>query len=486
MSTAKDKDGLRLPTVGVSVEGGVGLLTLGRPAANNAMNFELLEDLAGAVRWCGAPGRMRALVITGAGRDFSVGGDLETLRRGVGDGAAAGRGPGRLAAELGKTIVAVQEMRCPVIAAINGRAGGGGFSLALACDVRVASERAVLDFAYHRIGATPDGGMTWFLPAVVGPSRARELLLEAPIIRAQRALEERLVSRAALSRDRQAALRRFPPGHAGRAARRGAARARGEPALRAGSSTAARRRGWGIGMMLPSDGPAPLLAGLLPAAAATAEALEDDEGVALFPEEAAAVEAAVRARRAAFSTGRACARRALSSLGIAPVAIAVGRGGAPRWPAGIVGSITHCDGFRGAAVARARDLGSIGIDAEPNRPLPDRVLPRIALEGERAMVRELASSEPGVCWDRLLFSAKEAVYKTYYPLGTRLTFSLASLSFDVDAHAFEVRIDSRAISASPAMTLSARWTATDHLVVAAVTGRLPDCHPKARTAARSS
>jgi 2-(1,2-epoxy-1,2-dihydrophenyl)acetyl-CoA isomerase len=195
VSTANNKDELRLSAVGVSVEGQVGLLSLGRPAASNAMDFELLEDLAKAVSWCSAPGRLQALVVTGSGRDFSVGGDLETLQRGVGDGSAADRSPGRLAAELGKTILAIQAMRCPVIAAINGRAGGGGFSLALACDLRVASERSVLDFAYQRIGATPDGGMTWFLPAIVGPSRARELLLEAPIIRAQRALDERLVSR---------------------------------------------------------------------------------------------------------------------------------------------------------------------------------------------------------------------------------------------------------------------------------------------------
>jgi enterobactin synthetase component D / holo-[acyl-carrier protein] synthase len=228
-----------------------------------------------------------------------------------------------------------------------------------------------------------------------------------------------------------------------------------------------------------SGGSAPLLAGLLPPAAVVAEAFQDDDGAALFPDEAAAIESAVQTRRVAFRTGRACARRALVGLGVAPVPIAVGTGGAPRWPAGIVGSITHCHGYRGAAVARARDLASLGIDAEPNQPLPHRVLPRIALASERAMVRELAASEPRVCWDRLLFSAKEAVYKAYYPLGIRLTFSLATLSFDANAHAFEVQIDSPATLASPALTLSARWTATDHLIVTAVACQLGDGHVRA-------
>jgi 2-(1,2-epoxy-1,2-dihydrophenyl)acetyl-CoA isomerase len=81
-----------------------------------------------------------------------------------------------------------------VIAAINGPAAGAGFSLALACDLRVASERAFLAPAYGRIGASPDGGMTYFLPRVVGPSRAIEILLEDPNMTAQEALAERLVS----------------------------------------------------------------------------------------------------------------------------------------------------------------------------------------------------------------------------------------------------------------------------------------------------
>jgi enoyl-CoA hydratase/carnithine racemase len=81
-----------------------------------------------------------------------------------------------------------------VIAAVNGPAAGAGFSLALACDLRVASESAFFACAYGRIGASPDGGMTYFLPRVVGPSRALEILLEDPNISASDALAERLVS----------------------------------------------------------------------------------------------------------------------------------------------------------------------------------------------------------------------------------------------------------------------------------------------------
>jgi enoyl-CoA hydratase/carnithine racemase len=81
-----------------------------------------------------------------------------------------------------------------VIAAVNGPAAGAGFSLALACDLRIASEAAFFACAYGRIGASPDGGMTYFLPRVVGPSRALEILLEDPNMSAQDALAERIVS----------------------------------------------------------------------------------------------------------------------------------------------------------------------------------------------------------------------------------------------------------------------------------------------------
>ena len=100
----------------------------------------------------------------------------------------------RGAEALHAAIVDLRRIPYPVICAVNGPAAGAGFSLALACDIRIASEAAFFASAYGRIGASPDGGMTYFLPRVVGPSRALELLLEDPNMKAQDALAERIVA----------------------------------------------------------------------------------------------------------------------------------------------------------------------------------------------------------------------------------------------------------------------------------------------------
>jgi 4'-phosphopantetheinyl transferase EntD len=160
----------------------------------------------------------------------------------------------------------------------------------------------------------------------------------------------------------------------------------------------------------------------------------------LFPEERQALCRAVAQRRREFTTGRACAREALARLGLPRQAIPA-VAGAPRWPEGVVGSITHCPGYRAAAVARAEDFAAVGIDAEPNRWLPDGVLRAIALPVERERVRRLRRELPGVCWDRLLFSAKEAVYKTWQPLtGTELGFEEAEIALDPEAGSFSAQL----------------------------------------------
>jgi enoyl-CoA hydratase/carnithine racemase len=100
----------------------------------------------------------------------------------------------RGAEALHQAIVDLRRIPFPVIAAVNGPAAGAGFSLALACDTRIASEASFFACAYGRIGASPDGGMTYFLPRVVGPSRALELLLEDPNMGAEQALAEGLVA----------------------------------------------------------------------------------------------------------------------------------------------------------------------------------------------------------------------------------------------------------------------------------------------------
>jgi hypothetical protein len=123
---------------------------------------------------------------------------------------------------------------------------------------------------------------------------------------------------------------------------------------------------------------------ILPADVSWAEAFADHPGAALFPAEEAIVAGAVDKRRREFTTARNCARNALAKLGVPPAPILTRERGAPQWPVGMVGSITHCAGYRAAAVARARDILTVGVDAEPNEPLPDGVLAAISLVSERA------------------------------------------------------------------------------------------------------
>jgi 4'-phosphopantetheinyl transferase EntD len=144
---------------------------------------------------------------------------------------------------------------------------------------------------------------------------------------------------------------------------------------------------------------------VLPAGIVAVVSTRRDLETPLAAAEAAAVERAVPARRREFTTGRACARAALVHLGLLPTPVPPGPAGEPRWPAGVVGSITHCEGYRAAAVARATDLGALAIDAEPNRPLPAGVLDAVAASTERRGLRCCAEAAPVVCWDRLLFSA---------------------------------------------------------------------------------
>jgi len=163
--------------------------------------------------------------------------------------------------------------------------------------------------------------------------------------------------------------------------------------------------------------------------------------VELAPSEAVVIRRAVDRRRGEFITARACARMALARLGHSPEPIPSGPAGEPRWPPGIVGSITHCDGYRAAAVARADQVGALAIDAEPNRPLPPGVLAAIAAPEERSRLLRYRVEAAAVCWDRLLFSAKEAVFKLWFPLtGERLGFADASIEFDLAGWNFDAHL----------------------------------------------
>lgn len=203
----------------------------------------------------------------------------------------------------------------------------------------------------------------------------------------------------------------------------------------------------------------------------------DEIATMLFPEEERAIEGALGSRRREFMTGRFCARRALSRLGQQPQAVPVGSNGEPLWPAGIVGSISHCDGYRVVAVGFTDEFAAIGVDVEPNKPLPVRVLEAIASRGERDWVRRRMHLEPDIRWDRLLFSIKEAIHKAL-PRHTRvwLAFDSGEVEIDRASQGFSVQLSSPGAQ-SPGVKSSCvegKWTRSDGFVGAAIAVSVDD------------
>jgi enterobactin synthetase component D / holo-[acyl-carrier protein] synthase len=205
---------------------------------------------------------------------------------------------------------------------------------------------------------------------------------------------------------------------------------------------------------------------------ASAELYSDPPGLVPMPEEEPLIARSVAKRRNEFITVRHCARLALGELGFAPVPILKGEKGEPCWPDGVVGSLTHCTGYRGAVVGRGAVVRSVGVDAEPYGVLPDGVLDAISLPEER---REMTALPSGVHWDRILFCAKEATYKAWFPLTKRwLGFEDAHITFGVDGSgstgSFEsaILIDGDTLSGPPLTKLAGRWSVEQELVLTAI------------------
>jgi 4'-phosphopantetheinyl transferase EntD len=209
---------------------------------------------------------------------------------------------------------------------------------------------------------------------------------------------------------------------------------------------------------------------LLPPPVSTAEAFVDPPGATLFPAEEAVIARAVDKRRREFTTARLCARAALARIRVAPAPILPGERGEPGWPAGVVGSMTHCAGYRAAAVARAIDVATIGLDAEPNEPLPEGVLATVASPGERAALDELPAGS-AVCWDRLLFSVKESVYKAWFPLCRQwLGFEEAEVTIQPATGSFAARllVPGPVVAGVKLSGFTGRWLSRDGLMVTAI------------------
>jgi 4'-phosphopantetheinyl transferase EntD len=181
-----------------------------------------------------------------------------------------------------------------------------------------------------------------------------------------------------------------------------------------------------------------MITAMLPHGIKAAEATDDSSSTYLFAAEEAALGRAADGRRREFKTGRSCARRALVELGYPAAAILPGPNREPLWPEGVVGSITHCRGYRAAAVAARDAFVSIGIDAEPHEELPSGILDRVALPEELAALETHQSS---MHWDRILFSAKESIYKAWFPLTRQwLGFEDAAVFFDPIGATFQARL----------------------------------------------
>ena len=174
-------------------KGNVAIIRLNRPDKLNALNIELGRGLVHALLHASQDNSVRAVVLTGAGRGFCAGGDLEFIldlrKRNASDEL-------KTLLEAGKEIcLAIATMTKPVIAAVNGPAAGGGMNLALAADMRIASDQASFAESFAKVGLYPDFGGTYFLPRIVGPALSAELFYTAETLSAEDALRLGIVNR---------------------------------------------------------------------------------------------------------------------------------------------------------------------------------------------------------------------------------------------------------------------------------------------------
>ena len=175
---------------------GVGIITLNRPEARNALSPDMFAGLGQAVLACQSS-EIRAVIITGSGGSFCAGADVKDFVNQLESGGPEGlhQHLKHLAETFHRDVVLpIRRLEKPVIASIDGVAAGGGLSLALACDLRIASDNARFLMAYANIGATADGGSTYLLPRLIGTARAMELYLTDQPVSAQRALDLGLVN----------------------------------------------------------------------------------------------------------------------------------------------------------------------------------------------------------------------------------------------------------------------------------------------------
>ncbi|GLB60058.1 enoyl-CoA hydratase/isomerase family protein [Cytobacillus sp. NCCP-133] len=175
----------------LSIENNVGFITLNRPHAGNGIDLKLSKELLETAIICSENKEIRAVVVTGAGNKFSVGGDLKSFSS---EGEELPAHLKRVTAYLHQAVSHFSRMNKPFIGAVNGVAAGAGMSLALSCDLVYAAESSKFVMAYNKIGLTPDGSGSYFLPRLVGMKRALELMYTNRLLSAKEAEEWGIVN----------------------------------------------------------------------------------------------------------------------------------------------------------------------------------------------------------------------------------------------------------------------------------------------------
>jgi len=190
-----------------SKEEGIGTLTLNRPDSLNALGGNMRQEILAALEGAVADDEIRVIVITGAGKGFCAGGDVKEFVSGTSQTET--RLPFDQRPTRDKIVLLLQATGKPVIASVNGVAAGGGCNLALACDLRIASDRARFGEVFVRRGIHPDWGGIWFLPRIVGYAKAAELIFSGEVIDASEALRIGLVNQVVPHEELATATRQF-------------------------------------------------------------------------------------------------------------------------------------------------------------------------------------------------------------------------------------------------------------------------------------
>ena len=182
---------MKFKTIEMTEEGTIAIVRLNRPSHYNALDGTMAGELLTAAQFIERSPNLRAMVLTANGPAFCGGGDVKAF---VNAGDKVPEFVASVVTPFHQFITQLMRMEKPSVAAINGVAAGGGFSLAMACDLVVAQEGASFTSAYSRIGATPDGGLSYVLPRLIGTRRTLELYLTNRILTATEALEWGLVN----------------------------------------------------------------------------------------------------------------------------------------------------------------------------------------------------------------------------------------------------------------------------------------------------